>query len=204
MKKVMIMASLIFALASCEKSADGISNRTNASETGNAVAAGTFNFAFDSTKQGWTAANGATTRFSPKGNPTGCLKGVDDGSATSWYFAAPNSLLNALKSTGNFKLQFDLKAPSTNNTNQPDIIIVSPTRTIVLDIPNDPSSTAWTTYSTALTNAANWRLGTLGGAKATNIQIKSVLKNVTKLWIRGEFSTAANTGFLDNVTVSQL
>ena len=44
-----------------------------------------------------------------------------------------------------------------------------------------------------------------GSAKATNAQIKSVLKNITALWIKGEFSTAAaNAGFLDNVNISKI
>lgn len=205
MKKAIIVTSLFFALASCEKSTEGISNRTTAAESDDAVAAGTLNFTFNTTKQGWTTENGATSGFSPKGNPTGCLKGVDNGSATSWYFAAPASLLTGLQTkSGNFMLKFDLKAPSTNNTNAPDIIIESPSRTIVLDIANDPNNTNWTTYSAALTNAANWRIGTLAGAKATNAQVKAALKNITKLWIRGEFSTSANTGFLDNVNVSKI
>ncbi len=206
MKKVMIMASMIFVLASCEKTTEGISNRTTAAESDDAVAAGTLNFTFNSSKQGWTTENGATSVLSPQGNPTGCVKGTDDGSATSWYFAAPASLLTGLQTkSGNFLLKFDLKAPSTNNSNTADIIIVSPNRTIVLDVANDPNGTTWTSYSAALTNAANWRIGTLAGAKATNAQIKSVLKNITALWIKGEFSTAAaNAGFLDNVNISKI
>ena len=205
MKKAIIVTSLIFVFASCEKTTEGISGRQTAAESDDAVTA-TSSFNFTNGKQGWTTQGGATSSPSAGGNLGGCVKGTDNTAGSTWYFAAPASLLTAIQTkSGNFMLKFDLKAPTTNNTNAPDIIIESPTRTIVLDIADDPSAAAWTSYSAALTATADWRLGTLAGAKATNLQIKATLKQITKLWIRGEFSnTTGNVGYLDNVSVATI
>lgn len=206
MKKVIIVTSLIFAFASCEKTAENISGRQTAAAESDNAAAATSSFNFTNGKQGWGTQGGATSSPSAGGNLGGCVKGTDNNSGSTWYFAAPASLLTAIQTkSGNFALKFDLKAPTTNNTNEPDVIIESPNYTLVLNIANDPNATAWTSYSTALTASSNWRLGTLTGKKATNAQIKATLKKITKLWIRGEFSnTAANAGYLDNVSVAKV
>lgn len=202
---------LVFVFVSCKKSAENVSANSNSasSRDESTTAAQGLAFTFDKNAQGWTVTAGATINYvSSTGHPAGCIRGVDNGSSGFWYFVAPDAFLQAIRSIvipGNYKLKFDLKAPSTQNTNRPDVIIVSPDFTLVTNIPNDPNSTTWTTYNVPFTIAGNWKKGTLNGPAATNGEIKKALHYVQKVWIRGEFSTVTgNAGLLDNVLATNL
>jgi hypothetical protein len=56
----------------------------------------------------------------------------------------------------------------------------------------------WTSYSVPL-SASGWKRDSLTGAAATADDFTKVLGDLTALWIRGEFNTGPDTGFLDNV-----
>lgn len=212
MKQLIILTFLFFMFTACEKSAGDLTangNSASVNENTEAVAAGKLVFTFNVNAQGWKTEGGARLLYAPTGgNPGGCIAGKDNSSATYWYFIAPPALLTAIRSktaNGNFKLNFDLKAPSSNNTNEPDVIIVSPDATLVANIANDPNNTAFTSFSIPFTKAGGWKFNTLNGTPATLGQIKKALHTITKLAIRGEFDVAAgNTGLLDNVSASPL
>ena len=212
MKQLIILTFLFFMFIACEKSAGDITanrNSVSSNENTEAVTASKA-FTFDINAQGWKVEGGATAAFAPfKGNPGGCIGGTDNGAATYWYFSAPPGLLKFIRSqtitSDNFKLSFDLKAPSSNNTNEPDVIIISPSATLVVDIKKEPNNTSYTTLSVAFIKAGGWKFTTLDGTPATTGQIKKALHTVTKLLIRGEFDVAAgNAGLLDNVTLATL
>jgi hypothetical protein len=70
--------------------------------------------------------------------------------------------------------------------------------TLAYDCTPDPTYTKYTTYTVPL-KETGWKVGTLSGAAATAAQFKQVLGKLTRLRIRGEFNTGADTGHLDNV-----
>ena len=213
MKQLIILTCLFFIFTACEKSTGDLTatgNSVSSNENTEANAAGGLVFTFNINAQGWKVEGGATYAFVPsQGNPGGCIGGKDNSAATYWYFTAPPALLTAIRSqsptSGNFQLKFDLKAPSSNNTNEPDVIIVSPTATLVVDIADDPKSTAYSSFSVPFIKAGGWKFTTLDGKPASTGQIKKALHTITKLLIRGEFDDATgNAGFLDNVSVTRL
>lgn len=164
-----------------------------------------FIYSFDVNKDGWSIYGNAVSKYNPKGgNPGGCMSGIDMSSGPFWYFKAPESFLKKISSheSYNNKLLFDLKAPSSGNTHEPDIILESGENRIVFDLPNDPNEYTWTTYNVQLNDESGWHLQTLDGPLARQHQIKNMLQNLQAMYIRGDYMDQANsnTGFLDNVT----
>ena len=64
------------------------------------------------------------------------------------------------------------------------------------------AGTSWTSYSIALDTSANWRVGDLSGAAATQAQIQDVLGHLTQMLIRAEFVDGGESGGLDNVIMA--
>lgn len=164
-----------------------------------------FAYSFDVNKDGWGIYGNAASKYNPKGgNPGGCMSGIDMSSGTPWYFKAPASFIKKISSheSYNNKLLFDLKAPSSGSTQEPDMILVSGDYRIVFDLPNDPNEYTWTTYNVQLNDESGWHVETLDGPLARQHQIKYILQNLQALYIRGDYvdQVSANTGFLDNVT----
>ena len=212
MKQLIILTSLFFMFTACEKSTGDITanrNSVSSNENTEAVTASKA-FTFDVNAQGWKIDSGATLAFVPfGGTPGGCIRGTDNGAATYWYFKAPAGLLKLIRSQnttgGNFRLDFDLRAQSSNNTNQPDVIIVSPTATLVVAIADEPNDAGYKHFSVPFIHAGGWKFTTLNGTPATTGQIKKALHTITKLLTRGEFDVAAgNIALLDNVTFATL
>jgi hypothetical protein len=69
--------------------------------------------------------------------------------------------------------------------------------TLAYDCTPDPTS-SWQSYVVPLSEAG-WKMTTITGAAVTAAQFKSVLANLTRVRIRGEFTNAVDTGYLDNV-----
>lgn len=161
---------------------------------------------FDFDDEGWVVSGDATSATpdynATGGNPGGFLSADDNVAGGVWYWDAPVKFLGNQSFSFGETLSFDLaQSVVANQFNASDVIIDSTSGSLHFDTNTNPG-TSFTSYSIVLSDSADWRLTSLGGAVATNVQIQAVLANITRLRIRGEFRTGADTGSLDNVILT--
>lgn len=162
---------------------------------------------FDSNSEDWLIAGDAQagsaqpTYSSTGGNPGGYISARDNAAGGVWYFVAPSRFLSDVSGAYGQGLSFDLKQSSTSSQfNYMDVILVGGGLTLVYDTPYNPGLN-WTPYQIQLSESAGWRKDSLSGSTPTQDEFKTVLRNLQKLWIRGEFVSGADTGSLDNVSL---
>jgi gliding motility-associated-like protein len=165
--------------------------------------------------EGWTIIGDAGGVIQPVyntsgGNLGGFISSKDEGTGGTWYFSAPPKFLGNKSWFYGQNLRFDLKQNRTDQQfNGDDIIIEGNGVKLIFKTANNPGLT-WTSYVVRLDETANWRfptgvvLGVQLSRKATQAEIKTVLCNVSKLWIRGEFVNGADEGGLDNAMIDGL
>jgi hypothetical protein len=171
-----------------------------------ALAAGPTSY-FDTDAEGWTALGDfavPVTWGAVGGNPGGNISVVDSVSGGVMYFVAPAKFLgNQLAAFGQ-TLSFDLKQHISGGPNPfdaVDVLLAGAGLTLVLDTAVNPAFDAWTHYSVDLSSGA-WHLSSLGGAVATDEQIKTALGSLSALQIRAEYQTGSDTDYLDNVVLA--
>jgi hypothetical protein len=158
---------------------------------------------FASGDEGWAIAGDAqATSAKPTYDSDGGFIGAkDDVTGGVWYFVAPERYLGDNRAFIGRWLEFDLRvaATPTNPFNAADVRLINDAGTVLAyDTPTNPVDSAWTTYAVPL-SAAGWKVGSLDGPDATDAGFEDVMGRLTGLWIRGEFNTGADTGYLDNV-----
>ncbi|MFC3615363.1 laminin B domain-containing protein, partial [Lutimaribacter marinistellae] len=132
------------------------------------------------------------------GNPDGYLEGVDYATGEVWYFVAAEKFLGDKSAFYGGTLSFDLRQSSLSSQfDANDVVLIGGGITLVLN--HAHPGTDWTNYSLDLSTASDWRVGTESGAVATEVEIRTVLANLTALHIRGEYVSGSDTGALDNV-----
>jgi hypothetical protein len=140
-----------------------------------------------------------------EGNPGGTLRGASDGFS---YFVAPAEYLGSQTQFAGKTLKFDLRMLKV--AAQPpgdDIIITGAGLTLVAAFSTAPT-TAWTAYSIPFSSGV-WRVGSLAGAVATDVQIAQTLGFLDRIWIRsgygfsnsGIVTTSEYISNLDNVRI---
>jgi len=161
---------------------------------------------FDTGTAGWSfVADVAEFRWQPTGGNTGgYLESVDFAIGEVWYFDAADRFLGNRAAFFGGEISFDLRQSALGGQfNDEDIILTGGGLTIVFDTPNNPGLD-WTSYSITLSSAAQWRLNVLGGALATDDDIRTVLSDLQGILVRGEFVTGADFGGLDNFALTAL
>ncbi|MGH7453962.1 MAG: laminin B domain-containing protein, partial [bacterium] len=162
---------------------------------------------FDTDDEDWRAVNNnmsIPTYFATGGNPGGYISITDNRSGIAWYWQAPAKFLGDVSSAYGGSLSFDLKQSLTiNQFDGIDIILEGGGLTLVFNTPRNPG-TAWTSYSVSLIETAGWTKTTLTGPPPTQAEMLSVLSSLTKLQIRGEYSssTSGDRTDLDNVVLA--
>lgn len=152
--------------------------------------------------EGWTVTGDDTTKTvkysSTGGNPNGSIS-AEDLTTGTLFFTAPKKYLGDVSVYYGGELRFDLKAAATTGEffAYADVELTSNQTTIVYDCTPNPT-TSWHRYVVPLSETA-WKLTTITGAAVTAAQFRSVLANLTRVRIRGEFTDARDTGYLDNV-----
>lgn len=160
---------------------------------------------FASDDDGWTISGDAqATSVKPDysgtgGNPDGLISAKDDVAGGTWYFVAPAKYLGDQAASYGQNFKFDLRVDKEPSSpfDDPDVILKSSSLTLVFDTANNPSA-VWTSYTVPLAESG-WHIDDLDGPEPTRDQMKSVLGALTSVWIRGEFNTGADVGYLDNV-----
>lgn len=153
---------------------------------------------FDTDNEGWHVDQGGKERYSPTdGNPGGYLQGIDN-AGNAWYFVAPPRFVREVQFSYGRSLRFDLKQSATDaQVTFDDLILSDGTTRLTFNTPYNPNTT-WTHYAVKLDEVQGWKKGK---AAATQAEIQQVLKNLTELYIRGEFRAGPDTGGLDNVSI---
>ncbi len=164
---------------------------------------------FDTGNEDWRVAGDAqdgTTvpeHSTQGGNPGGHLFANDDAVGGVWYWAAPDRYLGNQAGSYGKGLSFDLKQSLLDTQfDDSDVILQGAGKTLALKTDRHPG-TDWTAYRVILSTSSNWKLNDLQGANASEADIREVLGNLTRLWIRGEFRDGADVGSLDNVILER-
>jgi hypothetical protein len=128
----------------------------------------------------------------------GFLTAEDEKAYDSWYWVAPAEFLGDKSAALNGTLRFSLKQKWVDSPfDQIDVVLWGTNIRLECDAGANPG-TEWTHYECRLNDSYAWHNAT-SNAKATNDDIEAVLKNLTALWIRGEFRVGDDESSLDNV-----
>lgn len=184
-----------------------------ASETGVVEVADTarrISSEFETTIEGWRIqgdAQGGSTfpnHEESGGNPGRCLSAVDDVQGGVWYWVAPAQFTGSKSAYLGGQLTFDIYQNNRSNQfNARDVVISDGETNLVYDFGGFDShpETDWTSYTVPLSAGDGWTTGSISGEAATETQFGTVFEDVTKLAIRGEYVSGADTGYLDNPTL---
>jgi hypothetical protein len=172
--------------------------------------------AFNSNREGWSTTFGAnvgtgTIWQSTGGNPGGNLVAPDlSAGTTTWYFDAASGdgspLLGNQSAAYGGSFEYDLKIDNFagnyyNTSSDFDVWLVGNGLTLLYRAPFQPNGN-WNHFSVSLLASAGWEKNLFfpATAPATEGELQSALSNITELRIRGNFTDAATTTRLDNVS----
>ncbi len=162
---------------------------------------------FEGDDEGWlVTGNGDSaqpTFVSVGGNPGPHLCATDTLPSDLFYFVAPARYLGNVAAVYGKRLTFDLKTSSQFNLIRGrDVVLNGGGLAVVQNLGALPGQD-WTPYSFRLAaEASGWTAedGTSRGEPATEEQLRTVLRNLTAMRIRGEFVDGPqDTTCLDNV-----
>jgi hypothetical protein len=160
---------------------------------------------FDTDTEGWGEFNdGSISWEGDFGNPAGSLHGRDLVRSTVWYFVAPAKFRGDQSDKYGSSLQYDIwlsvfDEPRDDIDRVGDVVIRGNGQQLKWLGADYPAQT-WTTQSVKLDVTALWRRSD-NNALATEAEIRSVLANLDRLFIRGEFHSGPDHAFLDNVAL---
>ena len=158
---------------------------------------------FESDEGGWlingNGDNTAPILMREGGNPGGHICGKDNKDGDTWYFVAPAKYLGNATAVYGKRLIWDMKQGSTfNQIRGRDVVLNGGGFSLIYNIRAAPG-TGWTPYSVSIDDTSGW-VNEASVMPATSADIKSALRNLTSLRIRGEFYDGPNdTACLDNV-----
>lgn len=158
---------------------------------------------FSTSAEGWSIA-GDTGAVPPAfhadgGHPGGYISNEDEAVGETWYFRAPDGVLQQLALAGGGTLRYSLKQSSADaGFVDDDVVISGPGGRLSFRFGTAPG-TEWTEFSVELSAAAGWRWN--WNQPATAEQMRGVLTKPTSLEIRGEYRTGDDVGGLDSVTL---
>lgn len=160
-------------------------------------------FHFDRSTEGWRIAADTVdvdpTYHAEGGAPGGYIAGTDEAAGETWYFIAPASLLAHLPSAEGGVLRLSLKqSETTGGYIDDDVVIQGPAGRLSYRFASAPG-VEWREFEVPLAATAGWRWN--WNADATDAQMRSVLRDATRLQIRGEFVTGPDEGALDAVVL---
>jgi hypothetical protein len=138
------------------------------------------------------------------GNPGGYISTVDQDNGDLTFSAPAKFLGNDSGATG---LSYDLIYPVGAINYQPtDVILMGNGETLLWKrTPNIVPGPSWMNVNVDFVPSTEWRVGTSSGALATAADFSNVLRNLSGLFIRGEYTTGLiETPGLDNVTLASV
>jgi hypothetical protein len=159
---------------------------------------------FTESAQGWRVSGDTEADepiFSPTGgHPGGCITGIDEALGETWYFRAPDAVLQQLPAAVNGSMSYSLKQSGPLiSLNDDDVVIVGATGRLSYRFRTAPG-TDWTDFSVRLSESEGWTWN--WNKRATQAEIDSVLAAPSRLEIRGEYVTGSDEGSLDNFVLT--
>ncbi len=161
---------------------------------------------FDNSAEGWAIigdAQGPSFSVSD-GNPGGYIYASDKQQGAVWYWQSSANFLGDKSAAYGKLLTFDLKQSITarQDVTPDDVVLIGAGITLWFDTLINPGVN-WTNYTVLLNEKAGWvKRGT--NQAPTQAEMQQVLASLTALQIRGEFSTEADKGSLDNVLLGTI
>jgi len=123
----------------------------------------------------------------------------------TWYWTAPAQFVGEKSDYSGGELTFDIYQDNRSSQfSNGDVILEGTDTTLVYDFGGTDShpETDWTSYTVPLEATEDWTVESLDGEAATTEQFESVLDDVQRLEIRGEYVSGSDTGYLDNPTLA--
>lgn len=157
---------------------------------------------FEGDDEGWLiAGNADTTRptFRPTGGNQNGNICTTDADPEFFYFVAPAKFLGSVSDVAGKLLTFDLKINQQFNLQRGrDVVLTGRGLALEKSFPSAPG-TDWTPRRVGLDGNSGWIVQDTG-QPATDDDVKTVLRDLTGLRIRGEFVDGPqDTACLDNV-----
>ena len=154
---------------------------------------------FTTGNDGWKISGDAQQVDAEFDSQGGFIWADDNTTGGVWYYEAPSKYLGNKEDAYGGKIKFSLKVDQIDaQFEAEDLILESSNMTIAFNTSYNPGVN-WTDYEVVISASAGWTVGDNNGPTATESQIRSVLSNLTRFRIRGEFRTGYDTGALDNV-----
>jgi cellobiose-specific phosphotransferase system component IIB len=160
---------------------------------------------FNKDNEGWKVMGDAQgesvvpDHFDKDGNPGGYISASDDITGEVWYWSAPEKFLGNKSWAYGKILSFSLKQSSTDNQfDDSDVMLVGADMKIVFNTSRNPEK-AWTDYSVPISEASGWTYDNIHGDPVSRKDLKLILRDLTAIYIRGEYVTGEDTGGLDTV-----
>ncbi|HCW07427.1 MAG TPA: hypothetical protein DGG95_08705, partial [Cytophagales bacterium] len=151
---------------------------------------------FSSSDESWTVIDNFTNTTpiynASGGNTGGYISYTAPLSNTNVYFVSPSKFSGNFSASYNQSISFDLKVSATGTDAVPsfgDVVIFSPSATLVHQLPSNPVTGAWTSYSFVLNETQGWHNGCYTCSAPSQTQMKQALQNITKIQIRLKYAT---------------
>ena len=163
----------------------------------------------DDPARGWTVVGDGELGSEAGEVREGALVGEDDAVGGVWYFAAPADVAAALEPSAVVSFELRLAEEPAEPFDAPDVVVGAGDTALHAQLPTTPSA-AWTSYELDL-DLLDWQVGAITDGEleaglddpgATADQIAEVLSSADRLWIRGEYNTGDDTGYLDDVRIT--
>jgi hypothetical protein len=151
---------------------------------------------FDIGDEGWRVGRDVFLSWSEAGgDPGGFLLGEDLGSGQTWYYVSPASWAGNWTPYVGGTLSFELKVIDSGNGSATfgDVVRIYGRDGSYLSWSCDPPAGSWTRRQVSLVPSS---FREAGGS------FDFVMKDVSEVWIRGEYSNMRDVGGLDNVMVT--
>lgn len=158
---------------------------------------------FEGDDEGWLiSGNTDSTRPSFRamgGNPGGQICATDADPREFFYFVAPPKYLGAVSETFGKVLSFEININQMFNLQRGrDLVLNGSGLSLVKNFNNSPG-TDWTPRRVLLDGTSGWVVED-SGQPATDDDVRTVLRNLTAIRIRGEFVDGPqDTACIDNV-----
>ncbi len=157
---------------------------------------------FETGDEGWTilGPSEAVQHFPTGGSPGGHI-GVTSDAAGQWFWAAPQSVLDAAAQAYGGRLAYDLKISADPvQSTQRNIRLTGAGLNLTYNVIYRPIKTEWRRANVLLHENAGWVLEGTNTAP-TQAQFQSVLSALSGLEIRAEFREDLMTAYLDDVRI---
>jgi hypothetical protein len=162
---------------------------------------------FDTGSEGWLAVNGSTPiAWVPSGGTDGAyVRASDSRTGALWFFSAPSAYLGDQSAAFGAELSFSLRSEQPSaplNTPYAQVQLLGTNGILLAWHGGSDPGPDWTSYTVSLDTASGWTVGSLGGAPATEADLRSVLGSLQVLRIRGDYGQAVDSTGLDSVSLA--